>query len=300
MHDPMHVVFSIRRPPLKLPRQSHWKSRALAFWSLRDRTVCDRDGNEIRTPLRRRLQFTPAFFRISRLEWYLPSVITVWHRDPQTDGTDSSCRNRIRAKRQAAIKSHRYLAAAWWDWYWRRFDLLHVHHWSVRFDELKTLHRWLFTRCEVCGKRFRYGYSPVNVHGWGARSWQGWFRGERGLSHGGPNGDPDCSAIASLRAQKKNLASWVQSYGGDTAAMRMQREREPYYGCYPWWREAILGEDPTTAAALAAAHVQRSVHPCNRCGGHGTIKDRPEDRECSRCDGTGHERVEHPVPAEAV
>lgn len=296
----MHVVFSIRRPPLSAPRRAtstRGVGRGLGFWRLRDARTVDVEGEERRTPLRRRVMFSGAFFRAGPWEWYLPSVITVWHCDPQKDGSDSSCRNAARARRQAAIKQHRFLAAAWWDWWWRHYDAFHLHHWSIQWDELQKIHRWLLTRCEVCGGRFSYGYSPVASGGMSHSSWRGWRKGEEGLAHGGPNNDRDCASIASLRAQKASLGRWVKSYGHDEAAMAMQREREPYYGCYPWWREAILGESPETASMLAAAHVQRSVHPCDGCGGAGFTV---EGSACERCEGTGHERVERPVPAEAV
>jgi hypothetical protein len=321
MHDPLHVVLSIRRPPLRRPRRPMERDPlpAFAFWRLRDRVTVGRDGQEQRTPLRRRIMFSGAFFRLGRWEWYLPSVLTVWHRDPGADGTDSSCRNAARARRQAAIKSHRFLAAAWWDWWWRHYDVFHVHHWTIQFDLAQELRRWALTRCETCGGRQTRGRA-INFHvvvdrdaedrRRGKRSFrERWLTGERNLHH------HDCSAIASLRATKASLPGWLRSYGRDESAMRMQREREPYMGCYAWWRELILGEPPHVAAALAAAHVQRSVHPCPDCEGSGrqrvlvpdhvaspraVLGQLLTDSACARCEGTGHERVEHPVPAELV
>jgi hypothetical protein len=305
MHDPLHVVFSIRRPPLRAPRRQTGRKplAGLAFWSVRERTVFDRNGDEIRTPVRRRLQFHPAFFRVGhRWEWYLPAVVTVWHRDPKNDGSDHSCANRAGARRQAAIKQHRYLAAAFWDWWWRRYDLFHVHHWTVQLDFAQAVRRRLLTRCATCGGRSTRE-RPVNH----SLSWsdgrpktfrERWLRGEQGLHH------RDCSEIASVRATKAHLAEWVRAYGHDSTALRMQREREPYYGCYAWWRELILGEDYVTAAALAAAHVQRSAHPHTACDGTGIIPVGQglvgEGGSCPGCEGTGHERVEHPIPAELV
>lgn len=278
-------------------------SFGIAFWSLRPGTVVDRAGEEVSTPLRRRVQFHDAFFRLGRRwEWYLPAVITVWHRDPQTDGSDRSCSNRARARRQAAIKQHRFLAAAFWDWWWRRYDWFHWRHWWVQLDFAQDLRRRLLTRCATCGGRST-GKRPVNH----SLQWSDgrpksfrdrWLRGEEGLHHG------DCSALASIRQTKASLPGWLRSWGHDDFCMRHQREREPYMGCYAWWREAILGEDPVTAAALAAAHVQRSAHPHDACGGTGLIPVGQglvgEGGACPGCDGTGHERVERPIPAEMV
>jgi hypothetical protein len=310
MHDPLHVVFAIRRPPLGRPRPAREKDPlpALAFWRLRPALTAGRDGEERRTPWRRRVMFSGAFFRVGRWEWYLPSVLTVWHRDPQTDGTDSSCGNRARRRRQAAIKQHHYLAAAWWDWWWRRYDVFHVHHWTVQLDFAQELRRRLLTRCATCGGRST-SKRPVNHSlSWGdgrPKSFRDrWLRGEQDLHHG------DCSALASVRATKESLPAWLHAYGHDEFAMRMQREREPYMGSYAWWREAILGEAPDVAAALAAAHVQRSAHPCPVCGGTGhasvvgaltaAARGEPLGEPCGRCEGTGHERVERPIPAELV
>jgi hypothetical protein len=311
MHDPMHVVFSIRRPPLSRPRRpfEHDPLPAFAFWRLRP-------GDLVPHRWWRRVMFSGAFFRVGRRwEWFLPAVVTVWHRDPESDGTDSSCRNAVRARRQAAIKEHRYLAAAWWDWYWRRYDWFHVHHWTVQFDAAQQLRRWALTRCETCGGRQTRG-RPVNFHvvvdrdaedrRRGKRSFrERWLIGERNLHH------HDCSALASLRATKASLPIWLKQWGRDEWCMANQRKQEPYYGCYAWWRELILGEPPEIAAALAAAHVQRRANPCPDCDGTGHPVARREagppvaivylERTmCPRCEGTGHERVEHPVPAELV
>jgi hypothetical protein len=312
----MHVVFTIRRPPLRRPRpvMDNNPTLAFGFWSLRPRTVIRGDGEEYRIPLHRRVMFSGAFFRVGRRwEWYLPAVVTVWHRDPETDGTDSSCRNHYRARRQGAIKTHRYLAAAWWDFWWRHYDLVHVHHWTIQVDAAQELRRWALTRCETCGGRHKRGRS-VNFHVVVDQAAEDrrreklsfrerWLTGERNLHH------HDCANVASLRATKASLAGWLRSYGHDESAMRMQREREPYYGCYAWWRELILGEPSEVAELLAAAHVQRSVHPCPGCEGRGnvprpietTLRPRPLVMDdCSRCEGTGHERVADPVPAELV
>lgn len=322
MHDPMHVVFSVRRPWSKgRPPMARHTGRSFGFWTRRDNTVVLANGEERRTPIRRRLHFHPAFFRLRGREWFLPSLVTVWHVDPETDGSDSSCSHAARDRRQQAIKRHQFIRAAVLDWYWRHYGWLHVHHWQIQLDVAQRWRRRLFTRCATCGGREERGRS-VNFHvvvnptvREKARSEtsfrERWFTGEKNLHH------HDCADLASIRALKIAMAASV--FGPDEIALRIQAEREPYYGCYPWWREAILGEDTETAAALAAAHVQRSCHPCDACGGSGhkvtqefatefgggvrpvtRVVGQPQYTICEPCEGSGHPRVEKPIPASAV
>lgn len=64
---------------------------------------------------------------------------------------------------------------------WYRHPRWHVHHWRIQVPMLQRLRRWLFTRCEVCGKRFGWGYAPLS------RLWERpkarLFKGEEGLRH---------------------------------------------------------------------------------------------------------------------
>lgn len=64
---------------------------------------------------------------------------------------------------------------------WYKHPRWHIHHWKIQVHFTQTLKRWLFTRCCKCGKRFRWGESPVT------NSWHGtrpkWFRGERDCFH---------------------------------------------------------------------------------------------------------------------
>lgn len=57
----------------------------------------------------------------------------------------------------------------------------HVRHWKFQVHSIQALKRWLFSRCEGCGRRFAWGYSPTSViwDGTGPR----WFRGENGIYH---------------------------------------------------------------------------------------------------------------------
>jgi hypothetical protein len=69
---------------------------------------------------------------------------------------------------------------------WYRHPRWHVHHWRVQVHGLQLLRRWLLSRCQSCGRGFRWGESVVGLH-WSdpPRRWLESFRGERGLIHTG-------------------------------------------------------------------------------------------------------------------
>jgi hypothetical protein len=262
MHDPLTVAFEIRRPwPYVRKRE---RREGEARWQVRLAW-----GNSY---------FSPFVYLLGR-QLYFPALITVWHRDPEKGGDDDSCRRAwAKRRRRPGLRG----------WLSRRTPVpyvWHVHHWKIQVRPLQALRRWLFTRCEECGKRFPYGYAPVS-HGWNRAKPEHWWHGERGLYHGGPGGVGNCGEIASIRKkreafERKPLDDWQRGYESQSAW---------YYGCYPWWREAVLGEDPVTARERAAGHVQRSGLDCRRCKGIG----------CEHCDNTGHERLERPIPASLV
>ena len=72
---------------------------------------------------------------------------------------------------------------------WYRHPRWHFWHWHLQIHPLQTFKRWAFSRCCKCGKRFRYGESPV-TNQWNSEGPK-WFRSERGVFHG------DCDRPAS-------------------------------------------------------------------------------------------------------
>lgn len=69
---------------------------------------------------------------------------------------------------------------------WYKHPRWHLHHWCVHCDWLVRFKRWVFSRCCVCGKRFRYGEAPISKgNGDGPR----WFKSEENVYHCncGPN-----------------------------------------------------------------------------------------------------------------
>lgn len=87
-----------------------------------------------------------------------------WREEHAMDLFASLARNILRAKRP-----------------WYKHPKWHIHHWRIQARAIQAFKRRLFSRCEICGGRFAWGYSPAS------RLWGGggprWFRGEPGVSH---------------------------------------------------------------------------------------------------------------------
>lgn len=64
---------------------------------------------------------------------------------------------------------------------WYRHPRWHFWHWKIQVHPWQQFRRWALTRCEGCGKRFRYGESPTS-HSWHSERPK-LLRGERGLYH---------------------------------------------------------------------------------------------------------------------
>lgn len=69
---------------------------------------------------------------------------------------------------------------------WYRHPRWHFWHWKIQIPVLQAVHRWLFSRCCVCNRGFRYGESVIGP--WNSSPWR-WFRSEAGIHHS------DCSRI---------------------------------------------------------------------------------------------------------
>lgn len=160
---------------------------------------------EIRSPLRRAPdRFFPKGYR--------PSLITIWHVDPERDGTDDSCGWFIRGRHlkpadqalaHSLIENEHDNLRHWFpdcdqeeavgrikgifsalrrrERPWWRHPRWHLWHWRFQVHPWQALRRWLFSRCAGCGKRFPYGYSPVSFQ-WHSKRPK-IFRGEHGVYH---------------------------------------------------------------------------------------------------------------------
>ncbi len=101
------------------------------------------------------------------------------------------------------------------EWYfpsrltlWRKGDKV-----TVQFTPWQDLRRWLFTRCEGCGKRLPYGSSPVSMLEWVHRGKTNSVQlGEAGCYHWGCAKDPAASNDATQ--------SWDRQWGHDDVLRR--------------------------------------------------------------------------------
>jgi hypothetical protein len=162
MHDPMTVAFEIRYP------WRHYRKRE------------------------RRNAFDKS---------YRASFITIWHLDPESDGSDDSCDwfGARKTKQNGWWPGHvdEYKALSdearaavdfvWWHWRhrltkrrWWQHPKWHVHHWRFQVHPLQDFKRWAFSRCAECRRRFSWGYCPVGR--WGNTGPQ-WFRSEEMVFH---------------------------------------------------------------------------------------------------------------------
>ena len=170
MHDPLCQAFSLRRPWPKRSRHEDSSEKQPARFRWR------RHG-----PWWKPESWSPFLTAFGR-GWYFPSVVIVWHREPGNRDSGEVCKHR-----------HQRPDGTWkftrrWRW--------HVHHWQ--FTVYPTLHlkRWLFSRCEECGRGFRYAEAPVSRSGWGGGKGPAWFRNGEKVVHG------HCSQLQSLRSSR--------------------------------------------------------------------------------------------------
>ena len=131
---------------------------------------------------------------------YRPEFITIWHKDPCKDGTDSSCNHAFDYRKlnqyEKALNRYLYDAETIFDnrphypdsrehlWFqelkklryeWRarrgfcripwRF---HFWHWRFQIHPLQKLFRFLFKRCCKCGKRL--GWNEGAMGSWSGDS----------------------------------------------------------------------------------------------------------------------------------
>lgn len=125
---------------------------------------------------------------------YHAPIITIWHVDPESDGTDDSCdwfgrklprgvRDEVNSLPEDARRAvHMTLWVIGDRRPWYRKPKWHVRHWRLQVHPIQQFKRWTFSRCAGCGHRFRWGYAPVS-NGWGS-SGPRWFQGEAGIYHG--------------------------------------------------------------------------------------------------------------------
>lgn len=98
----------------------------------------------------------------------------------EEDYTDQQRADRIR---KMASCIYAWIIRAERPWY--KHPKWHFWHWHFQVHHLQQLRRWLLSRCEVCGRGFKWGESPVGH--WDSpppRRFE-MLRGERGVRHTG-------------------------------------------------------------------------------------------------------------------
>lgn len=190
MHDPMVVAFEIRRP---------WPQSSSGWANSDKRFEWRRHG-----PWWKPGSWSP-FMRAFGRTWYWPSVVTVWHVEP--DGRDSGtvCKHWADGKPKRA-----------WRW--------HVWHWHLQISPLQKLRRWIFERCELCGRRYPYGYAPI-AHQWDRKRDGHWWNITAGAYH------RECSSLVSARhtidqdaEAIRHLVAQVRVHTDETEAEYVDRE----------------------------------------------------------------------------
>jgi len=139
-------------------------------------------------------------------------LITIWHVDPETDGTDDSCRwawprltkketgyanylidceydnlrdwfncsnDEAKSHIRQVFRLHKSLTRPWWKR--PRYPRWHIWHWRLQVHPVQKLKRWMFSRCEQCGKRFKLGEAVVSFK-WYSEGPR-WFRSETDVYH---------------------------------------------------------------------------------------------------------------------
>lgn len=103
-------------------------------------------------------------------------LVTVWHVDPERDGTDDSCDWFGHAWQRRAERRP-----------WYRHPRWHVWHWRIQLHPWQHFKRWAFDRCVLCGRGYPWGYCPV-------------ARGQGTMHH-------QCSSLVSARETNERLSA---------------------------------------------------------------------------------------------
>lgn len=103
------------------------------------------------------------------------ALLPGWHTNSQDDTEywrEECARGLFYALAATLLRDRR----RWWQ-----HPRWHLQHWKIQIHGLQSLKRWMWSRCQHCGKRFSWGYAPASSHwhGTGPR----WFRSEDGVAH---------------------------------------------------------------------------------------------------------------------
>ena len=220
MHDPMTVAHEIRRPWPSKPRRARSGERFRQ--TIHRRHAADYEGWNPRRWWRP--HYWSPFTTVFGWEFYWPSLVTIWHVEPGGRDSGAVCKHRKGDKVSDA-----------WRW--------HVWHWRLTVRPTQKLKRWAFSRCQLCGRRFPYGYAPVS------NSWDGpgpkWFRNAERVYHF------ECSDLEHSRRTRgsdrkliRELWAWIVLETGKTDEELLEGLRATDWGFGRRYRlESIIGFD---------------------------------------------------------
>lgn len=132
-------------------------------------------------------------------------LVTIWHVDPEKDGSDDSCdwagRKKTRENGWYPVMLDGYHELSdeakeavdffWWAFRhkltsrpWWRHPHFHIQHWQIQIHALQALKRYLFSRCAKCGGRFTWREVAAGqvIGTWGGDG-PGWFRNAEKIWH---------------------------------------------------------------------------------------------------------------------
>lgn len=130
-----------------------------------------------------------------RKRWW-PSMVTVWHVEPKGHDSGTVCKHYLRWQDEEEKWHSKPLRA--WRW--------HVWHWRLQVVPVQQFHRWVFERCELCGRRYPWNYSPV-AHSWNLKRGR-WFHFDRRAYH------HECSELVHARSHLEEDRAIVRDLFG--------------------------------------------------------------------------------------
>lgn len=196
MHDPMVEAFTIRRP---------WPN-------VRKLT------REYKTT------FRGVFWRFAGREFYWPSLITVWHVEPDGKDAGTVCKPST----------------------WRK----HPQHWEVQFHPWQHFRRRAFTRCAWCGGKSRKGDYVNTGYGWsGDRKPDHWWQSERGLFHA------DCLSVH--HAHRTCVCSLID--GGPWAQGKVNGDPYGTCGTCGGFRRMSTGTDADYEVHVTTTELMQTI-----------------------------------------
>lgn len=169
MHDPMVVAWEV---PAPIPRRYKFDDHK---WGGRSGIERRRGtgAQNLGRPIYR--WWRPAGYRVAvrGRAFRLRRLVTIWHVEPNGADTGTICKHWVAGKHKTA-----------WKW--------HIHHWHLQVPILQQIRRYLFERCELCGRRYPWNYAPIS-HQWDRQRDGHWWNITKGAYH------HECSSLVHLR-----------------------------------------------------------------------------------------------------